>query len=85
MLILVAGCHLQGLPLQCLQCSRAPVSPRGELLHAFSALGFVAATQRIPFNHPALEAKGTWDTAPMRLLTFGDSSWWTTSPRALHE
>lgn len=45
--------------------TQVPASPRGELPHMSGApvstsgdLGFVAATQRMPLNHLALEARG---------------------------
>lgn len=35
-----------------------PLSPRGELIHTFGALVFVAATQGTPLDYLALEARG---------------------------
>lgn len=50
-----------------LSCSTAPVFPRGKLLHMSGApvfmsgdLGFVAATQEMPFAHLSLEVKETF-------------------------
>lgn len=48
---------LHTLPLP---CSGVPVSPRGELLHAFCDLVFVTAPQWTPHDHQALKAKRSY-------------------------
>ena len=55
------GCHLCTLPLP---CSRAPVSPGRELLHASAAQIFVAAAKGMHLNRLALEARGVCVAVP---------------------
>lgn len=89
-LVITSECNfLLSLPLS---CSTAPVFPRRKLLHMSGAtvfmsddLGFVAATQGMPFAHLSLEVEGDFHTLfCCDCKKWKDSSWENNTPRALH-